>query len=61
VETIPELPRAPQVPTHTLLIQDWIKHLDEPEAPVPGWQGAMTVQIIEAAYKSAACGQTVLL
>lgn len=61
VETIPELPRAPQVPGHTLLIQDWIRHLDEAEAPVPGWQGAMTVQIIEAAYKSAACGQTVLL
>ncbi len=43
------------------MIEDWVAHLSEPEAPIPAWQGAMTVQIIEAAYKSAESGQTVLL
>ena len=61
VETIPDLPRAPQVPTHTQVIQDWLQNLDKPEAVIPDWQGAITVQIIEAAYKSTETGQTVLL
>ena len=61
VETIPDLPRAPQVPTHSLVIQNWLQNLDKPEAVIPDWQGAMTVQIIEAAYRSAESGQTVLL
>jgi predicted dehydrogenase len=61
VETIPDIPRAPQTPTHALLIQEWIKNLDKPEAPVPGWQGAMTAQIIEATYRSAETGKSVML
>jgi len=60
-ETIPDLARRPGVGGHAAIIEQWLAHLDDEEAPIPAWQGAATIQIIEAAYKSAESGQSVLL
>ncbi len=60
VEIIPDLPRV-AVSGHAAVIEEWVKNLDQPEAPIPAWQGAMTAQIIEAAYKSAETGEMIKL
>mgnify|MGYP005869135291 CR=1 FL=1 len=61
VEIIPEIPKGSGLALHSQLIEEWIAHLNDAEAPIPAWQGAVTAQIIEAAYKSAEISQTVLL
>jgi predicted dehydrogenase len=61
IEIIPERPRPSDLSGHQALVEDWVKHLDDKEAPVPAWHGAMSVQILEAAFQSAESGESIQL
>ena len=61
IEIIPDVPRASGPGGHAAIIQEWVAHLEDEEAPIPGWHGAMATQILEAAFQSSATGKSVEL
>lgn len=61
IEIIPEMPRSSGPSGHAAVIEEWVAHLEDEQAPIPAWQGAMTAQILEAAFKSAESGTSIQL
>jgi predicted dehydrogenase len=52
----------PKVTTHSAEIADFVDAiLEEKPSPVPGWQGAITSQIIDAIYESQDTGREIVI